>query len=106
MALSSAPSDSRPAIRPSLLRSKDLDFLILAGCSCLITLLHHPMVNHLQTGNSTSGNNTVRGPAPVTSPSSTSSASPGSSPTPQVSLGYYNAVNPKRQTFSIEDDEV
>ena len=36
---------------------KELDLLLLAGCSCLLTLLHHPVAEALQShhlGNATS----------------------------------------------------
>lgn len=29
--------------------SKELDLLLLAGCSCLLTVLYHPVANALQT---------------------------------------------------------
>ncbi|NJN29973.1 MAG: hypothetical protein HC824_05640 [Synechococcales cyanobacterium RM1_1_8] len=75
----------------SLLRNKDLDFLILTGCSCLITLLHHPTINHLQTASGSA----------ASSPASSQSSAPRTS---QTSLGNYSAVPPKRQSFTIEEE--
>ncbi|MBD2021013.1 hypothetical protein H6F43_12570 [Leptolyngbya sp. FACHB-36] len=34
--------------------SKELDLLLLAGCSCLLTLLHHPIADGLQSSTSVS----------------------------------------------------
>jgi hypothetical protein len=42
-------------VKPSLPRSfsrKELDLLILAGCSCLMTLLYHPVADALQSTSS------------------------------------------------------
>lgn len=100
-----APFFSSPVSKlspSSLVRSKDLDFLILAGCSCLITLLHHPMVNHLQGGNgsaSAPGSTGSSGSTPTTT-----APSPGQ-PSSQSSLGYYNPAAPRRQSFTIEEEE-
>jgi len=42
-----APSDRKAKLRkPS---SKELDLFLLAGCSCLMTLLYHPVANALQS---------------------------------------------------------
>jgi len=95
MALSSVKAAHRRIAQRSLLRNKDLDFLILTGCSCLITLLHHPTVNHLQGSN---GSSNTRSAAPTANHNSGSSTSSNS-------LGNYNAVTPKRQNFSIEEEE-
>jgi hypothetical protein len=35
--------------------SKELDLLLLAGCSCLMTVLYHPVANALQTPGSLNG---------------------------------------------------
>ena len=73
------------------LRTKDLDFLILAGCSCLLTFLYHPALDQIQGSAKTS-----QKPA-----SSTTS----STPTPSSGMGVYSAVEPKRQNFRIEEEE-
>lgn len=41
--------------------SKELDLLVLAGCSCLMTLLYHPIADALQTSPATSGSNGASG---------------------------------------------
>ena len=97
MVLSSAKSFSRKNVQRVLLRNKDLDFLILTGCSCLITLLHHPMMNHLQGHNSAGSSNAQ--------PASTASHNSSSSRTSPNSFGNYSAIAPKRQSFTIEDEE-
>ncbi|MGI0485437.1 hypothetical protein ACN4EK_08380 [Pantanalinema rosaneae CENA516] len=38
-----------PQRRQPKLRSKELDLLLLAGCSCLFTLLYHPVAEALQS---------------------------------------------------------
>jgi len=40
----------RPSSKPrrSGFRSQELDLVLLAGCSCLMTLLYHPVVEALQ----------------------------------------------------------
>lgn len=70
------------------LRTQDLDFLILAGCSCLLTLLYHPAIEQIQGGSKVA-----------------SSSTSNSAPTSVASHGVYNAVEPKRQSFRIEEDE-
>ncbi len=35
--------------------SKELDLLLLAGCSCLMTVLYHPVASALQTPNGMNG---------------------------------------------------
>jgi hypothetical protein len=96
MVLSSSQSRLSKTSQRSLLRSRDLDFWILTGCSCLITLLHHPLVNHLQGGPGTSNANRPSSTAGQSSPTSTSAHS----------LSNYSAIAPKRQSFTIEDEEV
>lgn len=39
--------------------SKELDLLLLAGCSCLMTVLYHPVASALQTPNSMNGVSTA-----------------------------------------------
>ncbi len=73
------------------LRTKDLDFLILAGCSCLLTFLYHPALDQIQ-GNAKGS----------TKPTSSTTSS---TPKPTNSLGAYSAVEPKRQSFRIEEEE-
>lgn len=39
--------------------SKELDLLLLAGCSCLMTVLYHPVASALQTPGSMNGASTA-----------------------------------------------
>ncbi len=39
--------------------SKELDLLLLAGCSCLMTVLYHPVASALQTPSSMNGVSTA-----------------------------------------------
>ncbi len=39
--------------------SKELDLLLLAGCSCLMTVLYHPVASALQTPSSLNGVSTT-----------------------------------------------
>lgn len=39
--------------------SKELDLLLLAGCSCLMTVLYHPVASALQAPNSMNGVSTA-----------------------------------------------
>ncbi len=41
-------SSNRPAARRQL-AGRDVDLLVLAGCSCLMTLLHHPVAEALRS---------------------------------------------------------
>ncbi len=61
------------------LLSKELDLLLLAGCSCLLTLLHHPVTEAIQaqspartapveTSTQTGSQNTIAGQFAVTMP--------------------------------------
>jgi hypothetical protein len=88
MSLSRSPRSLQDVIRYPL-RTKDLDFLILAGCSCLLTLLYHPAIEQIQ------------GSVKADKKPATSSTAP----TSVASRAVYNAVNPKRQSFRIEEDE-
>lgn len=50
--------------------SKELDLLLLAGCSCLLTMLYHPVAEALQTHGtaaSSSAISTQTGKTPVNS---------------------------------------
>lgn len=82
--------------QPRPLRSKDLDFLLLTGCSCLIALLHHPVAGHLSARSVT---HRVAS-EPVSSPSSSPVQSSQSG-----SLGQYAALPSQRQRFSIREDD-
>jgi hypothetical protein len=42
------PAQLRPRFLGWRLRSRELDLLLLAGCSCLITTLSHPVAEALQ----------------------------------------------------------
>jgi hypothetical protein len=78
--------------QPRPLRSKDLDFLLLTSCSCLLALLHHPVAGQLTTRSVSEA-----APQPISSPSPTRSQS--------VSLGQYSALPSQRQRFTIRDEE-
>ncbi len=39
--------------------SKDLDLLLLAGCSCLMTILYHPVAEALQTSSTSSADSAI-----------------------------------------------
>lgn len=54
------PRQRRPILLPvptqrrqPKLRSKELDLVLLAGCSCLFTLLYHPVAEALQSASTT-----------------------------------------------------
>jgi hypothetical protein len=78
--------------QPRPLRSKDLDFLLLTGCSCLLALLHHPVAGQL-TARAISD--------PASEPLSRSIPSQSQS----ASVGQYSALPSQRQRFNIRDDE-
>jgi hypothetical protein len=78
--------------QPRPLRSKDLDFLLLTGCSCLLALLHHPVAGQLTA-------RTISAPPsePLSRPLPTQSQS--------SSVGQYSALPSQRQRFNIREEE-
>ncbi len=74
------------------LRTKDFDFLLLTGCSCLLTLLYHPVLDQLQ-GQSVS---------PQHKNNTSTRSAPSHTPNPS---GLYSALEAKRPQFKIEEDE-
>lgn len=60
------PRQRRPILLPvstqsrqPKLRSKELDLLLLAGCSCLFTVLYHPVAEALQSPSTNPSQSTV-----------------------------------------------
>ncbi|MBL1178079.1 hypothetical protein [Pantanalinema sp. GBBB05] len=92
------PRQRRPILLPvssqrrqPKLRSKELDLLVLAGCSCLFTLLYHPVAEALQ------------------SPSINQSQSTTSSHMGQTSVNHTNTSSPalpsRREEIQAEEEE-
>lgn len=79
-----------PSPKPLLMRSKDLDLFVLAGCSCLLTLLYHPVLDQIQNQPSPQSHRGVAsGSANAANPATTSpkiSAFPGVMPTERFRL--------------------
>jgi len=50
--------------------SKELDLLLLAGCSCLLTLLYHPVANALQAHSSQNASSAIAAPTSTAAPTS------------------------------------
>lgn len=75
--------------------SKELDLLVLAGCSCLMTLLHHPIADALQTSPATPGSNGVNSViAAQVSKTSSSQTAP-----------IHCTLPPEREKIKKEDEE-
>lgn len=47
--VSAIPPSRHPSSRLRKPTSKELDLFLLAGCSCLLTVLYHPVAHALQT---------------------------------------------------------
>lgn len=50
--------------------SKELDLFLLAGCSCLLTMLYHPVANALQSHSSQSSGSAIAAQTSTTTPNS------------------------------------
>ena len=70
---------------------KELDLLILAGCSCLMTVLYHPVAETMQSASTTSGG---AGNPIATQISHTNPSSP-----------VHTTLPPKRETLRKEEEE-
>lgn len=83
----------RPAHRPSSKlhkpTSKELDLLLLAGCSCLLTVLYHPVAHALQSHAAQNSSTAI---------SQTSTASTTSS------TNAFHLVVPSRDEVTEEED--
>jgi hypothetical protein len=87
---------SSPASPRQLLRTKDIDLLLLAGCSCLLTLLHHPVLEQLSPAGQANGSSGQD--------KSVAARSGSTSSTPRLSA--FPGVMPSERTrFRLEDDE-
>ncbi len=79
-----------PYPRPRKLLSKELDLLLLAGCSCLLTVLYHPVAEALQSAHTANSNQGAI--AAQTSKTPSNSTAP-----------MYLSIPPKRE--EIKEDE-
>lgn len=81
-----------PQRRQPKLRSKELDLLLLAGCSCLFTLLYHPVAEALQSS------------------STNQSQSAATTQVGQTSVNHSNTVAPalpsRREGIQEEEEEL
>lgn len=68
--VSAVPQSRRQSTRLRKPSSKELDLLLLAGCSCLMTVLYHPVAHALQTHAAQNANSAI---AAQTSTAKTSS---------------------------------
>lgn len=68
--------------------SKDLDLFLLAGCSCLMTLLYHPVANALQSSPTQNSSTAI---AAQTSPS-------------QNSMNAFHLTLPSRDEVKEEEE--
>lgn len=71
--------------------SKELDLMLLAGCSCLLTVMYHPVADALQSFHSHSH----------ASGAIASQISPSHSPSSSLVL----SMPPRREEIQEEDDE-
>ncbi|MGA7932804.1 MAG: hypothetical protein WCA35_04430 [Kovacikia sp.] len=71
--------------------SRDLDLLLLAGCSCLLTVLYHPVAEALQSAQSV--NNAQVAVATQTSKAPVNSTSP-----------IHTTLPPRREAIKEEED--
>ncbi|UBF29077.1 hypothetical protein K9N68_15300 [Kovacikia minuta CCNUW1] len=76
--------------RPQKLVGRDLDLLLLAGCSCLLTVLYHPVTDALQSARS------VNSQSPVAAQTSTAPASQTGS--------IYTVLPPRREEIREEEE--
>ncbi len=78
-----------PTTRRRKVTGKELDMLVLASCSCLLTVLSHPVANALQSMQTVS--------------TSQSAIAAQVSQAPQQHGSFYVTMPPKRE--EIKDDE-
>jgi hypothetical protein len=71
---------------------KELDLLLLAGCSCLLTVLYHPVSEALQISHSVNSSQ----PAAITQINTTSSNQSGP---------IHTTLPPKRENIKREEDD-
>jgi hypothetical protein len=72
--------------------SKELDLLILAGCSCLMTILYHPVTSALQSAS-----------AAATGPGGAIASEV--SRTPAQSSPVHTTLPPKQESLRKEEEE-
>ncbi len=82
-------SSNRPVARRQL-AGRDVDLLVLAGCSCLMTLLHHPVAEALRS------HATVGSVQPMPAQTQRTGA---------VTLHLSLAMPPERPTLQGEEEE-
>ncbi len=87
-----APMNRSPKSRYRKLVGKELDLLLLAGCSCLLTVLYHPVSEVLQTSQSVNGSQ----PAAITQVNKTPSSQSGP---------IHTTLPPKQETIKREEDD-
>lgn len=80
-----------PTTRRRKVTGKELDMLLLASCSCLVTVLSHPVANALQSIQSV---NTSQG-----------AIAAQVSQAPQSSGSFYVTMPPKREEIKDEENE-
>lgn len=81
-----------PKPRSRKLVSKELDLLLLAGCSCLLTVMYHPVADALQSAQSAhQSNGAIAAHSAKTSTTQTSS--------------FYLSLPPKRDEIQPEDEQ-
>ncbi|WP_421656815.1 hypothetical protein [Leptothermofonsia sp. ETS-13] len=83
-----------PHFRKARLRrptSKELDLMLLAGCSCLLTVMYHPVADALQSIHSSSH--------------SQGAIAAQASKVPQQSGSLYLSMPPSREEIREEEEE-
>jgi hypothetical protein len=80
----------RQAPRFRKLKGRELDFLLLAGCSCILTLLHHPLAEALNS---------------VSPAGSQGAIATESSKSLQQTGSIYLTLPPKREDLKEEEQE-
>lgn len=90
-------SASKPLrTRPSRLRqptSKQLDLMVLAGCSCLMTLLYHPVTDAMRS-------------APASSQASAGTIAAQVNRTSHPATPIHFSLPPEREKIKEDDEEV
>lgn len=69
--------------------SKELDLLLLASCSCLLTMLYHPVAHALQTHTAQNANTTI--------------AQTSTQPT-TTAANAFHLINPSREEVTQEEE--
>jgi hypothetical protein len=80
----------RQAPRLRKLKGRELDFLLLAGCSCILTLLHHPLAEALNSVSPTGSQGAI---------------ATESSKSLQQTGSLYLTLPPKREDLKEEEQE-